>query len=224
MRLEKTLAPRPRAGIGWGRTPRMLQSFAARRGAAVALCYILLAALLIATPVAAQTQRALAAGSPETAGAATQSLDSPEAVREMVSQLTDAEVRALLLERLDAVARERAAAESDGGLWRALGAAAGALQSSVLGAVERIPSIGPGVAQGAARFFAPRGWAGTLHLLAVGLAALGLGYAAERALLAAAPALPPREGGGLRPRCASCCAGWRQRPRAWPPSSCWPGR
>ena len=132
-------------------------------------------------------------------------LDSPEAVREAVSQMTDAEVRALLLERLDAVARERAAAAQSGGLRAAIVEAADSLRASVVGAVARIPNIPKGVAEGWGRFFAPRGWPGALRLLAVGLAALGLGYAAERLLLhVAASATPPP------PRLASRRAGLRE--------------
>ncbi|MEM6422035.1 MAG: mechanosensitive ion channel domain-containing protein, partial [Pseudomonadota bacterium] len=117
---------------------------------------------------------------------------SPEAVREMVSRLTDTEVRALLLERLDAVAQERAAAEA-GGLGDLLAGAVGSAMTSVTRAVERVPNIPGGIVEGVNRFYGPRGALGTLHLLAVLLGALGLGYLAERAV----PRLVPA---ALRPR------------------------
>ncbi|SEA81105.1 mechanosensitive ion channel family protein [Rubrimonas cliftonensis] len=107
---------------------------------------------------------------------------SAEAVRAMVARLTDAEVRALLLERLDAVVGAQDPARAEGGLGRALATSADALAASVAGAIARVPNIPAGAAEGFARFWAPRGWWGTLHLLAVGLAALGAGHIAERAV------------------------------------------
>ncbi len=65
----------------------------------------LVACMLIAAPISGGAQVMLGTGSGgETS--VTVTLDSPEAVREAVSQMSDADVRRLLLERLDAVAAE----------------------------------------------------------------------------------------------------------------------
>ncbi|MGF1552444.1 MAG: mechanosensitive ion channel domain-containing protein [Paracoccaceae bacterium] len=126
--------------------------------------------------------------------------DSPEAARALVSTLTDAEVRALLLERLDAVARERAQAAGHGGLGATLSTAADSLAASVAGALERAPNVPTGIAEGLGRFYAPRGALGTLHLLAIGALAVGLGFLAERAVCRYAPALrAPEPGAGPGP-------------------------
>ncbi|MEO0762714.1 MAG: hypothetical protein AAFZ09_13055, partial [Pseudomonadota bacterium] len=108
----------------------------------------------------------------------------------------------LLLERLDAVARERAAVAEGPGLATVLGQAVDAFAGAVTGAIERVPNIPAGVGGGLARFYDPRGVAGTLHLLAVGLAAFGIGVLAERGLRRVMPPLRLPSGGaapaGLR--------------------------
>lgn len=103
--------------------------------------------------------------------------------RDRLARLSDAEVRALLLDRLD---RDAAlAAATPGGLAalrQTLTDAATGLAAAVSGAVARIPNLAGGIAEGVARFWAPRGLTGTLHLLAVALAALLAGHLAERLL------------------------------------------
>ena len=71
---------------------------------------MLIAFLLIAAPLSGDAQVMLATGGGGETSAPIE-LNSPEAVREMVSQMSDSEVRKVLLERLDAVAA--AAAEKE---------------------------------------------------------------------------------------------------------------
>lgn len=72
------------------------------------LSAIMLALFIAMAPIASDAQMTLVTGSGDDA-ATSITLDSPEAVREAVSQMSDADVRKLLLERLDAVAARRAA-------------------------------------------------------------------------------------------------------------------
>ena len=103
---------------------------------------ILIALMLIAAPVIGSAQMMLATGAgggDETAAPVL--LDSPEAVREVVSQLSDAKVRKLLLDRLDAVAAESAAKETtaEGGLVEFGRKATVGVFESVVDAITRVP-------------------------------------------------------------------------------------
>ncbi|MEM6974587.1 MAG: mechanosensitive ion channel domain-containing protein [Pseudomonadota bacterium] len=126
--------------------------------------------------------------------------ESPEAVREMVSTLTDEQVRAILLERLDAVAEANATASEDG-LGTVLQNAAESFVSSISGAVTRAVNIPAGVAQGLGRFYEPRGLTGTLHLIAILVLSLAVGYAAQWLVWRLTPEAvpPPAEANGRAP-------------------------
>lgn len=110
---------------------------------------------------------------------------TPETIRQLVSTLSDQEVRALLLERLDAVARDRATPsnanlESVAVLELFQNWGAGVINSSVE-AVERLPVLADGLAEGFSTFVAKRGGWGTLITLAkmaVGLILGMTGYIA----------------------------------------------
>ncbi|MEO1774081.1 MAG: mechanosensitive ion channel domain-containing protein [Pseudomonadota bacterium] len=160
-------------------------------GLAVLLCLLLLAPV----PVAAQaTGYGGAAGSDQSVTVPETIPDTPEAVREMVSRLSDQQVRALLLERLDAVATDRAAAAAGGGFRETIETAASTFASSVLLSLQRAVNIPGGVAEGVGKFWEPRGFTGTLHLLAVLAVSLGLGHLAERGVARILPAaVPPVE-------------------------------
>ncbi|MEM9784406.1 MAG: hypothetical protein AAF899_18265, partial [Pseudomonadota bacterium] len=146
------------------------------------------AAWLVSMSAAAQPAAGMGLGSQD--GPAEIATDSPEAVREAVSRLTDAEVRQMLLERLDAVAAERAA-DAELGVGAVLTAAGESLVTSITGAVSRIGNIPAGVSQGFGRFYEPRGATGTLHLIAVLVLALAVGHLAERLIWWLTPAAAP---------------------------------
>jgi len=128
----------------------------------------------------AQTASALTPGA-EGDAAAEVDLTTPEAIREAVATMSDEEVRALLLERLDAVAEKKTGApvgvlES---LQRlALDSSTGFTAAIDL-ALDNAANLPGGLVEGIERFHAPRGIDGALHLIGVLLLALAAGFALE---------------------------------------------
>ena len=118
--------------------------------------------------------------------ALTESLNSPEAVQEVVSRLSDKEVRDILLQRLEAQAKEKQAgqnpAESEGlGLffknW-----AKGIFSSTAI-AIDRIPDLIPIQTRVINQFIQNQGKVGILHVFAILALALILGALAERIVI-----------------------------------------
>ena len=105
---------------------------------------------------------------------------TPEAVRGLVSTLSDQQVRALLLERLDALAETGEEAEGPDLVAVFASVGEGALDT-VATAVERVPLVPHEVGSALARFHAPRGWDGLLTLIGGLLLALVIGLGAEQA-------------------------------------------
>ena len=140
---------------------------------------ILIACLLIAAPISGGAQVVLGTGSGEKS--VTVTLDSPEAVREAVSQMSDADVRRLLLERLDAVAAKAAAKEADveGGLMDFGRRATVGVFESVVGAVSRIPMIWDNQVRSFSTFYDRLGWNGIVFMLTVMALAVAVGLLAE---------------------------------------------
>ena len=104
---------------------------------------------------------------------------TPEAVRALVAELSDEDVRNLLLKRLDAVAEETEA-EIDGmSLVQATVSIAGDTVESLQSSVINAPGIPGGVVQGLQRFFEPRGWSGVGLLIGMVILAVLAGLAAE---------------------------------------------
>ena len=109
---------------------------------------------------------------------------SSEEVREMVSRLSDQEVRALLLERLDAVANASGGSEVNSetmsaGVATFLGSWASGVADSVHAAVTRIPLLFSGQSKSFQHFYSLRGASGTLHLIGVFVLAIVAGRVAE---------------------------------------------
>lgn len=109
---------------------------------------------------------------------------SPEEVRELVSRLSDQEVRSLLLERLDAVA-EAATDGSDNettsaGVVTFLKFWAAGVSGSVRKAFEKLPVLVSVQGQSFQTFASGRGVSGIVHVVGVFLGALFLGFIAER--------------------------------------------
>ncbi|MEM8649113.1 MAG: mechanosensitive ion channel domain-containing protein [Pseudomonadota bacterium] len=106
---------------------------------------------------------------------------TPETVRELVSRLSDAEVRELLLKRLDAVAEgklnENAAAQE--GIIDLLGGWAIGVSTAVYDAVVRVPLIGQGLSTGFGNFYNDRGFSGVLRFFAILAGAIVAGLATE---------------------------------------------
>ncbi len=109
----------------------------------------------------------------------------PATLRDMVARLTDAEVRALLLARLDALAGERKEVSQAAGLtqlYESLETDTALVWSNLGGTVASLPQI-PGVLADAFRTWLDgRGMGALLYLLAVLAGALAVGYLFERGL------------------------------------------
>lgn len=112
-------------------------------------------------------------------------LNSPEAVREMVSRLSDKEVRELLLERLDSVASEQQQVEMVAytgpvdfvkhwslGVWK-----------SIVLAVDALPHMLSGQGQAIRNFVGSQEEYGIHNVLGILLLAIFLGYVAERSVI-----------------------------------------
>ncbi len=109
---------------------------------------------------------------------------SPEEVRELVSRLSDQEVRSLLLERLDAVAKRSTIASEQTettatNVAKFLNFGVSGIGGSIKNAVVQIPLAYSNQLHAIQTFMEPRGASGTVKLLGIFLLALMVGCAAE---------------------------------------------
>lgn len=107
---------------------------------------------------------------------------TPETVRELVSQLSDEEVRQLLLQRLDAVAEGGVDASRDRDAVSFIAENLAGVGTSVREAVVAIPLLMDGVTTGLSNFVAPRGASGLGLWIGILLGAIVAGLLAETAL------------------------------------------
>jgi hypothetical protein len=136
---------------------------------------------LLFTPAFAQTPDAGA--SDESASTSTELPDplTPDAARALVSQLSDEDVRALLLERLDLVAKEQEAKADSGeqvGIFTFLSQSIIGIGNNFSVAVQRLPNLFSGLQKGVANFLDGRGFGGGLQFVGLILAAVLAGLAA----------------------------------------------
>ena len=105
---------------------------------------------------------------------------TPESVREMVSKLSDSQVRDLLLQRLDAVAKEEAlkSGKEQSGFSIFLNAFKG-VNSNVAKAFGTLPETFGGLKQGWLIFMGDRGIGGLLKFIAIVAISIGLGFLAN---------------------------------------------
>ncbi|MEM7069893.1 MAG: mechanosensitive ion channel domain-containing protein, partial [Pseudomonadota bacterium] len=103
-----------------------------------------------------------------------------EAIRELVSKLSDQQVRDLLLERLDAVATEQAKSkgEEQSALSVGLNALSG-VRDSVAAAVSALPQIAGGLSKAYANFMGDRGIGGLAKFLSIAAISILLGFVAS---------------------------------------------
>ena len=135
---------------------------------------------LVAWPLATSAQSVLPAGDEEAATSVPADQDlTPEAVNEMVSRLSDQEVRDLLLERLNAVAEENGADMEEGSIVTFLPTAAAGVGSAVAEAVLRIPMLWDGQIRSFRNFMAEREFQDLTRLIGTLLLAILIGLAAE---------------------------------------------
>ncbi len=138
----------------------------------------LVALLLAAVPDARAQVPGMVDGSGNTDAAALPEGATTAQVREMVSRLSDEQVRALLLQRLDAVAEAEAGSDSPGSLGAFLKRAATDVADSVAGAVERLPMLGRSQSRAFAEFAEQRGAGGVVRFFALLAAGVAAGLAA----------------------------------------------
>ena len=137
---------------------------------------------LLFAPALAQTPDAGASGESTSAGTELPDPLTPDAARALVSGLSDEEVRALLLERLDLVAREQEAQTKAGdqvGFFGFLSQSIVGIGNNFVLAVQRLPVLFAGVQTGVSNFLNGRGLGGALQFLGLILAAVLAGLAAE---------------------------------------------
>lgn len=132
---------------------------------------LILAASAEWSPARAQAGLSTVTGSQEPEGTADVKLPenlTPETIRQLVSTLSDEQVRELLLQRLDAVAASENGSNgaSDGNVFDYLTETVVGVGISVGEAVVRVPRIYDGLATGLANFEKPRGISGILLLIA----------------------------------------------------------
>ena len=104
---------------------------------------------------------------------------TPEAISEMVSRLSDQDVRELLLQRLNAVAQSNGTDADSASLLTLLPSGAAGVVEAVSIAVRRLPALWSGQAQSVKTFVAERGTQGIMRLLGTLIAAILAGLAAE---------------------------------------------
>jgi small-conductance mechanosensitive channel len=137
---------------------------------------------LLIVPAFAQTPDANA--SDESPSTSTELPDplTPDAARALVSKLSDEDVRALLLERLDLVAKEqeaKAESEDQVGTIGFLSQSFVGIGNNIVKAVQRLPHSFAGVQAGVVSFLDGRGLGGALLFIGLILAAVAAGLAAE---------------------------------------------
>ena len=105
---------------------------------------------------------------------------TPEAIRELVSTLSDEEVRSLLLERLDAVAEQNARPDESAGLAVFIERAITGAGLSIYTAVERVPTLWTSQRQSFVNFHERLGWTGIGKLVGILLFAIAIGLIVEQ--------------------------------------------
>ncbi len=159
-------------------------TYSASRFASIAL--LLAASIMVFAPDRANAQAGLAVAdnASESGEASTVQLPdplTPEAIREMVSTLSDEQVRELLLQRLDAVATANSQSASGDGVntLRYLAETFQLVGLSVADAVVKVPHIYDSLETGASNYGRPRGWSGILIMFVAMAAAVAGGLAVE---------------------------------------------
>ncbi|KUJ85838.1 mechanosensitive ion channel protein MscS [Ruegeria marisrubri] len=146
------------------------------------LLIALVSILVLSFPVsAADSVGSEAAGAPQ--GVVIPEDLTPEQVDDLVARMSDDQVRALLLERLDAVAaKQTEAATNKKGLIASLAEVGGAMVASWLDVLQKVPSLLSNQIQAFANFGATFGTEGLAKLFGFTALALAIGFAAEKAV------------------------------------------
>jgi len=133
------------------------------------------AALMLTLPAAAQE-----AGSSAAPVSIPEDL-TPEQVDDLVARMSDDQVRAILLERLDAVARQQAEQQSTKrGLIQTISDSAGQMAASWMDVIRKVPVLISAQVEAFSNFGNKFGASGLLTLFGFTFLALAIGYAAEK--------------------------------------------
>ncbi len=109
---------------------------------------------------------------------------TPEAIRELVSTMSDQQVRSLLLERLDAVAKNNGDLAGSGeiGIVDQLSSWGSSIGNNIATAIVRIPTIWNGLKTSASNFVSKNGTGNILNTIAFVVGAIAAGLLAEFAV------------------------------------------
>ena len=143
------------------------------------LAQITFAVMLAVSPISAGAQVTILPAGGDGESAAKIELTSPEAIRELISRMSDTEVREVLLERLDAVAADREAA-ADGGLLDFTNRATVGVFNSVVHAFSKTPLLIDYQTRSFATFVERLGASGIFFLGVVLAAAIAVGLIFEQ--------------------------------------------
>ncbi len=143
----------------------------------------LLVVLYILSPTAALAQGLIgdSGGGGTTAATTLPDPLTADAARDMVSRLSDQEVRGLLLERLDAVAASAEAADNTP-VWTVLGQTVEDTGTGIQRAIFGLPNLMTGVSAGFENFFSPRGWPGVGRLIGLTILGMLIGFVVEKVI------------------------------------------
>lgn len=104
---------------------------------------------------------------------------TPDAVRDMVSRMSDTEVRDMLLDRLDAVAKKEAEPEEGASIVEFLETAVTGTWTTVYDAIIRLPILVSSQTKSFTNFYNTLGAAGILQMFGSILLGLAIGFVAE---------------------------------------------
>ena len=140
-----------------------------------------IAASLFAVMVQAQVLPSTGGGGDTASDAATELPDplTPEAIEAMVARMSDDDVRAMLLDHLDAIAVDGAPAEPDT-LTNDIMHVWNAFSGSVLGALQKLPILFSGQAEAIGNFIAAYSFGGVMMMFLLIAVILAFAFGAER--------------------------------------------
>ena len=143
--------------------------------------FLIFAFMAVGAPGFAQVMLPTGSGSSEAEAVVVPEDLTPEMVNELVARMSDDQVRALLLDRLDAVAREAAVGEPTPTFIQQVTTTAELLALSWIDAVQKIPAVVTGQFTAIANFIERFSEEGVLIVFGLTALAIGLSYALELA-------------------------------------------
>lgn len=143
------------------------------------LILALILAVFVAAPSIAQVPMTGTSSSTPAPASVPEDL-TPDQVDDLVARMSDDQVRALLLERLDAVAAQKTAAPAKKGLVTRISDTANGLIASWLDVIKKVPSLVTLQLEAISNFATTFGAAGMMTLFGFTFLATAIGFAAEK--------------------------------------------